>query len=125
MFFLSPKRILANGSEYTACEGAILLYHPSRGIVASNTSTYEIVFTDEYGQHQDLKDLTSYTVRDYPDAHYAMPYWANADNKTTTYSNGTPLHSGNVVLWGEQGKAGRARWDGPGKWEPVPCAQGV
>jgi len=70
----------------------------------------------------DLKDVTSYTVKDAPkDASYAMAAVANSSNLSTTYSNGQPLVPGSVVYFGKDGSDGRARWTGKGQWSPVSC----
>jgi len=117
----APKTVEADGQVYLACEGAIWIYSPSRDIASSSSSkSYEVVFTDDYGHSRDLKDLSSYTVSDAADdAHYAMSP-ATVDNTTTAYSDGTPMKPGAIVLFGK-GDAGRAIWNGPGKWSPVPC----
>jgi hypothetical protein len=118
---VAPKAIVADGVSYTACEGFIWVYSPSRGIVDSTAKSYEIEFTDDYGKAQDLKEIKSFTIREDPDAHYAMAMVANPDNKSTTYSNGTPITKGNVVLFGNNGDGGRAIWNGAGDWASVPC----
>jgi hypothetical protein len=119
----APKLIDADGSSYVACTGMIRVYNPSRDVTSSSSPSYEIVFTDNYGQAQDLKNLKSYQVADVGhEVYYVMPSSANPDNTTTTFSNGTPMTPGNIVFFGDNGSQGRARWDGPGKWNPVPCS---
>jgi hypothetical protein len=120
----APKRIVADGVQYVACEGSILIYSPSRDVVASGGTkkSYEIVFTDDFGQQEDLKGLTSYEVYKAPDAQYAMGPHATESNASTTYSDGTPMTVGAVVTFGQDSKGGRARWNGVGKWAPVPCS---
>lgn len=92
-WFSAPQTVTADGQVHLACGGIIRIYSPSRDIKASSSSkSYEVVFNDEYGQSQDLTDLTSYTISDaQKDAHYAMPYVATPDNLSRTFSNGTPL----------------------------------
>jgi hypothetical protein len=120
-WFSAPQTVTADGQVHLACEGVIRVYSPSRDIKASSSSkSYEVVFTDEYGQSQDLTDLTSYTISDAPkDAHYAMGP-ATPENLSKTYSDGTPMQVGGTVLFSE-GKSGRAIWHGSGKWSPIPC----
>jgi hypothetical protein len=118
----APKVVEVDGQNHLACKGSILIYSPSRNTASSSSNTYEIVFTDDYGQSQDAENVTSYSVSDAPkDAHYAMSASASPDNLSTAYSNGIPFKPGNVVEWGSNGNAGRAIWEGPGKWVPVPC----
>jgi len=131
----APKIIEADGNSYVACSGFITVYEPSRDIADSSSSqkTYELTFTDDYGKAQDLKRVKSYTIirpgqneaGSPPDTKqvlsYAMPAVATPDNTTTVYSNGQPMIKGSIVLFGNNGDAGRARWEGPGKWQPVPC----
>jgi hypothetical protein len=119
----APKTIIANGREYLACEGFVTVYDPSRDIASSSSShMYEIVFTDDYGKSMDLKDVTSYTVKDAPkDASYTMAAVATSDNLSTTYSNGQPIQQGATVVFGKDGDGGRAIWNGKGKWSPAPC----
>jgi hypothetical protein len=129
----APKIIEADGTFYVACSGFITVYQPSRDVADSSQKTYEITFTDDYGKEQDLKRVKSYSVLR-PDQNeagsppgtkqvlnYAMAAVANPANTTTKYSNGQPIIKGSIVYFGEKGDAGRARWQGPGKWEPVPC----
>lgn len=118
----APKRIVADGVLYIACEGSISVYSPPRDIVASGgeKKLYEVVFTDDFGQQQDLKDVSSYEIAKATDAQYAIGSYATESNTTTAYADGTPIHVGDVVLF-RQGKDGRARWNGVGKWAPVPC----
>jgi len=129
----APKIIVADGSSYTACSGFIVVYQPSRDVADSSQKTYEITFTDDYGKTRDLKRVNSYTILR-PDQNeagsppgakqvltYAMPAAAIPENTTTVYSNGQPIIKGSMVWFGKDGDAGRARWQGPGKWEPVPC----
>jgi hypothetical protein len=121
-WYTAPKTIQADGSTYLACEGVITLYSPSRGIVDSSSKSYELLFTDDYGQQKDIKSITSYSIEEAPDAHYAMPDVTTPENMTTTYSNGTPMTTGSTVFFGQHnGDQGRAIWNGPGKWSPVPC----
>jgi hypothetical protein len=118
----APKTVVVDKQEYLACEGYIRIYHPPRDVASSSSSHYEIVFTDDYGQPMDLKDVASYTVKDAPkDASYAMAGVANSLNLSTTYSNGQPLVPGSVVYFGKDGSDGRARWNGKGQWAPVLC----
>jgi hypothetical protein len=108
---------------YLACEGYVSIYIPSRDVASSSSKSYEVLFTDDYGHEQDLKDLTSYTISDAPsDAHYAMGTAATSDNTSTAYSDGSPFKPGGVVWFGKKGDAGRAIWNGKGKWSPVPCS---
>jgi hypothetical protein len=129
----APKVIEADGTSYVACSGFITVYQPSRDVADSSQKTYEITFTDDYGKAQDLKRVKSYSILK-PDQNeagsptgtkqvltYAMPDVATPENMTTTYSNGQPMIKGSIVDFGDKGDAGRARWQGPGKWEPVPC----
>lgn len=118
----APKIIEAGGVQYTACEGFITVYRPSRDVADSSRETYEITFSDEYGKERDLKGLSGYTIREPGTSQalsYAMPPEANPSNTARTYSNGRPLSVGDVVTFGNAGS--RARWNGPGQWEPVPC----
>jgi hypothetical protein len=116
----SPKAIRANGFSYTACEGIIRVYSPSRNVESSSSITYEITFTDEFGQHQELKDLTYYSIEQIKDANYAMPYPLPGPD-SIKYSNGEPFKHGDKILWGKEGDKGRAIYKGPGQWDPVPC----
>lgn len=129
----APKIIEADGNYYTACSGTIFIYQPSRDVGDSSQKTYEVTFTDDYGKAQDLKPVKSYTILK-PDQSesgsppnakqaltYAMPAAANPENMTTVYSNGQPMTEGSIVWFGNNGDSGRARWEGPGKWEAVPC----
>jgi hypothetical protein len=121
----APKLIVVDGTTYVACEGFIKVYQPSREIADSSRKTYEITFTDEYGRTRDARGVKDYTIRQPEEGqtlNYAMPSFANPSNTTTTFSDGQPFHPGNVVVWGNNGDEGRAKWLGPGKWEPVPCA---
>jgi hypothetical protein len=118
----APKVVDVDGQNHLACKGSILVYSPSRNNLSSSSTTYEIVFTDDYGQSRDIKNVTSYSVSEAPeDAHYAMSAYASPDNLSTAYSNGVRFQAGSVVEWGTNGEAGRAIWRGPGKWAPVPC----
>jgi len=119
----APKTIIADGTEYLACEGYVTVYNPSRDIVSSSSGhSYEIVFTDNYGKSIDLKDVTSFVVKEAPqDASYAMASVATSDNLSTTYSNGQPMLPGAIVFFGKDGESGRAKWLGRGQWRPVPC----
>jgi len=118
----APKSVEADGTHYLACEGMILVYSPSKEVASASSKTYEIEFTDDYGKPVDLKLVGSYMITDAPsDAHYAMSDYANPANMTTAYSNGTPFTPGVIVLWGDKGSLGRAKWKGPGEWLPVPC----
>ena len=121
---VAPKLIEADGSLYTACEGYITVYHPSRDIADSSSQTYEITFTDDYGKARDLKDVKAYTIRktepNLP-LNYATPAGANPSDTTTKESNGQPLMVGHTYWFGKDGDEGRVKWAGPGKWEPVPC----
>jgi hypothetical protein len=127
----APKIIEADGVEYIACSGLITVYQPSRDVADSSQQTYEITFTDEFGESIDLKQVKNYTILR-PDSNeagpppstkrlltYAMPAAANPSNNATTYSSGEPMHVGDIVTFGKG--QGKARWLGPGKWEPVPC----
>jgi hypothetical protein len=120
----APKLIKADGILYTACTDQIYTYHPSRDIAASTQPSYEVTFTDDYGREQDLKDLNAYTIIK-PDEKgpltFAMAASATPDNKMIAYSNGTPFKPGDVVLFGNNGDAGRAIWKGAGQWSAVPC----
>jgi hypothetical protein len=119
----APKDIEADGHFYLACEGYVRVYSPSRNVVSSTSRSYEIVFTDDYGKAQDITSVSSYTITDAPkDASYAMSSLSNPENLSTTYSDGSKIKVGSDVLWGNNGDAGRARWNGPGKWSPVPCS---
>lgn len=120
----APKEIEADHAAYVACEGFVIVYHPSRDIADSSSKTYEITFTDDYGKSQDLKDISVYTIREPAVGqalNYAMPSVASPSNTSTTYSNGQPIPMGGVVMFGNYGDQGRAIWLGPGKWKPVPC----
>lgn len=121
-FSPAPKIIEADDHDYTACSGLIVIYQPSRDVASSSQKTYEITFTDDFGKAQDLKRVKSYTILN-PDRvlTYAMPYAANPENMTTVYGDGQPMIKGSMVWFGNKGDAGRARWQGPGKWEAVPC----
>jgi hypothetical protein len=119
----APKTVQADNQEYLACQGDIWIYSPSRNVASSSSKSYEIEFTDDYGHPRDLKNLTSYTISDGPtDPHYAVASVATPDNTATTYSDGSPMKPGVVVLFAN-GDAGRAIWNGPGKWSPVPCSK--
>jgi hypothetical protein len=119
-FYLTPKNIEIDGASHTACSGLIWIYNPSRDIAASTEKTYEITFTDDYGQFQDFKDVKSYTIINNDHATYAMPSVVPGP-ENTKYSNGTPFKSGDVVWFGKNGDGGRAIWISPGNWRPVPC----
>jgi hypothetical protein len=43
----APKIVEADGTQYTACEGLINVYQPSREVADSSARIYEITFTDE------------------------------------------------------------------------------
>jgi hypothetical protein len=119
----APKVIEADRAQFVGCSGLIKVYAPSRDVADSSEKSYEITFTDQYGQQQDLKRVRSYTVSapDGQSLYYAMPSVATPANTSTTYSNGEAMIPGSVVLFGKDGGNGRARWMGPGQWEPVPC----
>jgi hypothetical protein len=120
----SPKIIEADGNQYTACTGDITVYEPSREVAESSQRTYEITFTDNYGGEEDLQDVRTYTVRSPKSGEvldYAMPPEAVPSNTGTTYSGGQPIQPGDIVTFGKG--EGKARWLGPGKWEPVPCGR--
>lgn len=119
-FLTTPKEVEINGSRYLACGDVVWIYSPSRGIADSSKKTYEITFDDEYGKAQDFKELTAYTIRDADDATYAMPNPAPRPDMTT-HSGGYRFTNGEIVLFGNQGDAGRAKYLGPGNWKPVPC----
>ena len=122
-WYFAPKFIEADDEFHVACEGYITIYSPSRDVVStsSTSQSYEIEFTDDYGKPEDLTNIKSYTIRDALSANYAMSPQANSNDTGTTYSNGTPLKPGDQVQWGNNGDAGRAIWNSPGKWSPVPC----
>lgn len=86
----------------------------------SNKKTYEFTFIDEYGQQQDVKEVSSYVIREAPNANFAMPSSIPGPD-TVKYSNGTPFTPGSIVLWGKDGQNGRAKFIKPGEWKPVPC----
>ena len=119
-FFFTPKEVEIDGSRHLACGDLVWVYSPSRGIADSSKKTYEITFGDEYGQSQDFKEVTAYTIRDADGATYAMPSPPPRPDMTT-YSGGSPFTYGGTVLFGKQGDAGRAKYLGPGNWKPVPC----
>jgi hypothetical protein len=83
------KRIVADGVLYIACEGSISIYSPPRDIVASDGTkkSYELVFTDDFGQQQDLKDIASFEVAKAQDARFAMGPHATESNTSSTYAD--------------------------------------
>lgn len=115
-----PKEIEIDGTSHIACGDVIWIYSPSRNIADSTKKTYEITFTDDYGQPQDFKEVQSYTIRKIENATYAMPDPLPGP-KIRQYSNGVSFRPGEVVLLGKRGDAGRAKFIGPGNWKPVPC----
>jgi len=116
----APKMITADDVIHIACTGEILVFSPSREIVASGgeKKSYEIVFFDDRDEPQDLKHINSFEMSDAPNATYAVSQYANPQNTSTTYSNGTAINVGDVLTFADKG---RARWEGAGKWEPVRC----
>lgn len=101
-FFTTPKELQLDGNRYLACTGVIWLYNPSRGIADSSKKMFEFTFIDEYGQDQDIKEVSSYTIREAPEATFATPYSMPGPD-VTKYSNGQPFITGNLYLFG-QGK---------------------
>lgn len=62
--YFAPKTIRIDGNSHTACSGLVRVYSPSRDVAASSRPTYEITFTDEFGQIQDFKDVSSYSIEE-------------------------------------------------------------
>jgi hypothetical protein len=120
-FFMAPKTLQLDGRFYIACTDIIYVYSPSRGVADSSKKTYEFTFIDEYGQDQDIKEVSTYIIREAPDAAFAMPSPVPGP-ETTRYSSGNPFTSGDIVHFGEKGKGGRAKYIRPGEWKPVPCS---
>jgi hypothetical protein len=119
-FFSAPKELQLDGNFYLACTDFVYLYSPSRDIASSSAKTYEFTFIDDYGQEQDVKDISTYTIREAPNATFAMPSPVPGP-EITTYRGGTHFTLGSIIRFGENGKGGRARYVGPGEWKPVPC----
>ena len=116
---LAPKTIIIDGTTYTACSGIVKVYSPSRGVVSSSSKTYEITFTDEFGQSQDFEQVSSYSIIENPNATYAMPDYSPSPDDERSAAELAGL--GAIMLFGNNGDEGMAIFISPGKWKAVPC----
>lgn len=109
---VAPRIIDADGEQYIACEGIVLVNDDSG--LFSNKPIYKISFTDLAGKNHVIRGVQNLHVSQPNDNIAPMPYYL-PDVEKNADINGKPYIEGNIYTWENGAKAKLVK----GKWAPV------